>query len=86
MNHGYTNVMNMEHGMNRWLQKGFPTKGNASAVPIQNTGCCCETSTTEKVETSCCSTTASDTNSSCCEASESKERFNSDQIEGISCC
>lgn len=60
MNHGYDRVMNMEHGMNRWLQKGFPTKGNASSVPIQNTDCC--------------------------GTSENEDRFNSDQIEGISCC
>jgi len=26
VNHGYTKVVNMEHGMIRWATKGFPTK------------------------------------------------------------
>lgn len=45
VNHGYTNVVNMQHGIARWVQKGFPTKGNASVVEssnscCSNSGCC----------------------------------------------
>lgn len=42
VNHGYTNVVNMEHGMIRWATKGFPTKGDTSSVlgTTQSTGCC----------------------------------------------
>ena len=42
VNHGYTKVVNMEHGMIRWATKGFPTKGNTASViqNSQNTGCC----------------------------------------------
>ncbi len=42
VNHGYTKVVNMEHGMVRWATKGFPTKGNAASViqNSQNNGCC----------------------------------------------
>lgn len=34
INHGYDRekVVNMQHGMIRWIQKGFPTKGNTAAV------------------------------------------------------
>jgi len=42
VNHGYTKVVNMEHGMIRWATKGFPTKGHTASVlqNSQNTGCC----------------------------------------------
>lgn len=52
MNHGWTNVMNMQHGLVRWVQKGFPTKGDETSV-IENAG-----------SGSCCGTSSS--NSSCC--------------------
>ena len=62
VNHGYTNVVNMEHGMIRWATKGFPTKGNTSSVLAsnQNTECCTPTTEKEKTNTSnsgesCCS-------------------------------
>lgn len=43
VNHGYTNAVNMQHGMIRWATKGFPTKGD-TAVVLGNTaitGDCC---------------------------------------------
>jgi rhodanese-related sulfurtransferase len=45
VNHGYTNVVNMQHGIIRWIQRGFPTKGDTSIVTADNdccstTGCC----------------------------------------------
>ena len=66
MNRGYTNVMNMEHGMDRWIKKGFPTKGNASATEKVESSCC-GTSSKEKSssESSCCSTPSKD-GTSCC--------------------
>ncbi|MDG1277946.1 MAG: rhodanese-like domain-containing protein [Algoriphagus sp.] len=42
VNHGYDKVVNMQHGMIRWAQKGFPTKGDADIV-IDNgasSSCC----------------------------------------------
>ena len=42
MNHGWTNVFNMQHGILRWVQKGFPTNGTTNSM-IENTneeGCC----------------------------------------------
>lgn len=53
INHGYDRVVNMEHGMIRWAQKGFPTKGDTSAV-LGNT-----------TSGSCC-TPSSDSPSKCC--------------------
>lgn len=52
MNHGWTNVMNMQHGMIRWAKKEFPTKGNVNAV-IETTdnGSCCGSGSTNS---SCC--------------------------------
>lgn len=45
VNHGYENVVNMKHGLERWVQKGFPAKGNTSTV--LNADSCCSSS-------SCC--------------------------------
>lgn len=42
VNHGYSNVVNMQHGIVRWVQKGFPTKGNTSVVSGNDS--CCSTS------------------------------------------
>jgi rhodanese-related sulfurtransferase len=39
---GYDRVVNMQHGIIRWVQKGFPTKGDTQSVlPTQNSGSCC---------------------------------------------
>jgi rhodanese-related sulfurtransferase len=41
INHGYDRVVNMEHGMIRWAQKEFPTKGDTSVVlGITTSGSC----------------------------------------------
>lgn len=42
VNHGYENVVNMQHGIARWVQKGFPTKGDTTIVT--GDGSCCSTS------------------------------------------
>jgi rhodanese-related sulfurtransferase len=42
VNHGYKNVVNMQHGMNRWIERGFPVKG--SAKPTSEGSSCCSTS------------------------------------------
>lgn len=42
VNHGYTNVVNMKHGIEKWVQKGFPTKGETKE--IDNQGSCCSSS------------------------------------------
>jgi rhodanese-related sulfurtransferase len=53
MNHGYKNVVNMHHGIIRWVQKGFPTKGDTQSVfPTQSSGSCCTPSTGGS--SSCC--------------------------------
>ncbi len=42
VNHGYDKVVNMQHGMIRWAQKGFLTKGNTASVlgNTQDSECC----------------------------------------------
>lgn len=50
MNHGWSNAMNMQHGLIRWVQKGFPIKGNTKAIK-ETTGSCCGT---ENTNSSCC--------------------------------
>ncbi|MCI4442476.1 MAG: rhodanese-like domain-containing protein [Lentimicrobium sp.] len=30
---GYTNLINMKKGLDKWVQKGFPTIGDSSAIP-----------------------------------------------------
>ncbi len=53
INHGYTNVVNMEHGMTRWVQKGFATKGDrASVTDFLSSGCCSPTTEKKKVKMS----------------------------------
>lgn len=47
VNHGYNRAVNMQHGMMRWAQKGFPTKGDITAVLGNGNSDCCSTS-------SCC--------------------------------
>ncbi|MBW4360953.1 rhodanese-like domain-containing protein [Flavobacterium taihuense] len=40
-NHGYNHVVNMKHGIIRWVQKGFPTIGDESFVLVdENTHSC----------------------------------------------
>lgn len=45
LNHGYDreNVVNMQHGIIRWVQRGFPTKGDTSSV-LGSQGDCCSSS------------------------------------------
>lgn len=45
LNHGYPRVVNMQHGIARWVQKGFPTKGDTLTVTgddscCSDSGCC----------------------------------------------
>ena len=72
VNHGYTNVVNMEHGMIRWATKGFPTKGDTSSAlgNTQNTGCC---------------DTTNDSSQSCCTPTTEKEKVKTSN-SGESCC
>jgi len=44
INHGYDSnkLVNMQHGIARWVQKGFPTNGNTSVVTGSDS--CCSTS------------------------------------------
>jgi len=32
VNHGYTKAVNMKYGLERWVQKGYPTNGDTSIV------------------------------------------------------
>ena len=54
LDHGYDpeKVVNMQHGIIRWVQKGFPTKGDTSSVETKSEG------------SSCCGTTSSATGDS----------------------
>ena len=61
VHHGYNNVVNMKHGMIRWAQKGFPTKGDISSV-LENA-----------TASSCCDTPSSESKKSCCHDSPKSE-------------
>lgn len=43
VNHGYDLVVNMKHGIIRWVQKGFPTIGDTSLIldNINASSCSC---------------------------------------------
>lgn len=54
--HGYDNVINMKHGLIRWVQKGFPTIGDTAAV-LENAVAhsCCDTHSHEsESKNKCC--------------------------------
>lgn len=36
INHGYSHVLNMKHGIVRWVQRGFPIKGDPSVISSNN--------------------------------------------------
>lgn len=40
INHGYEHVVNMKHGIIRWVQKGFPTIGDTTSVLPKDGNCC----------------------------------------------
>lgn len=65
VNHGYEKVVNMKHGLIRWAQKEFPTKGDISSI-LENaaTSSCCNTSSSENKK-SCCNDLPNN-ESSCC--------------------
>ena len=54
INHGYdpVKVVNMKHGIIRWVQRGFPIKGDTSGIVDTNTGGCCNH--TGNKGTGCC--------------------------------
>jgi rhodanese-related sulfurtransferase len=54
INHGYdpVKVVNMKHGIIRWVQRGFPVKGDISGIADTNTGGCCNH--TGSKEKGCC--------------------------------
>ena len=70
INSGYDplKVVNMQHGIIRWAQKGFPTKGDTSTVLGTSTnGGCCGTSNAKSAtdNKSCCDSPNGD-GSACC--------------------
>jgi len=45
VNNGYENVVNMQHGIAKWVAKGFPVKGDTSSITgsescCSSSGCC----------------------------------------------
>ena len=70
INNGYdpAKVVNMQHGIIRWAQKGFPTKGDISTVlgTSTNSGCCGTSNAKSTTDSnSCCDSPNSD-GSACC--------------------
>lgn len=69
INNGYEaeKVVNMQHGIIRWAEKGFPTKGDISTALGNNTGGgCCGTTSTAKTSSSCCDDSPNSDGSKCC--------------------
>ncbi len=67
VNHGWDRekVVNMQHGILRWVEKGFPTKGAATLSENRSSSACCNTSTPNS-QSSCCSSSPNNDGSSCC--------------------
>jgi rhodanese-related sulfurtransferase len=66
--HGYDNnkVVNMKSGIIRWVEKGFPTKGDTSSVITKNDGSVCCGTTASKSTASCCDSSPNSDGSKCC--------------------
>jgi rhodanese-related sulfurtransferase len=63
-NYSAENVVNMQHGIIRWAQKGFPLLGNINSVlTTENNSSCCDSANNEK-QSNCCNTEK--TNNNCC--------------------
>ncbi len=68
INHGYdpNKVVNMKHGMVRWVQKGFPTIGDRSSVlDASNATSCCDNSIETSKKSTCCNSSKKEGNSCC---------------------
>ncbi len=67
---GYDNVINMKHGLIRWVQKGFPTIGDtASVLENAEASSCCDSHSHAKDDSkkSCCNNhDEAKTEGSCC--------------------
>ena len=67
VNHGYTNVVNMQHGLIRWVQKRFTTTGDTTVLLGNSSGSCCEPAPKNTENSGCCSpSSSSDGSSKCC--------------------
>lgn len=66
VNHGYDKVVNMKHGIIRWVQKGFPTKGDTASILENSIGSGCCGSTPKKSEQSCCDNNPKSDITKCC--------------------
>ena len=66
LNHGYENVVNMKHGIIRWVNKGFPAKGDLASVLDTNANSgCCSPQSSKTADNSCCGSSKND-DSPCC--------------------
>lgn len=55
--HGYdaAKVVNMKHGIIRWVQKGFATIGDTTSAAVPgDAGSCCGSGNSSKKESACC--------------------------------
>ncbi|TAK37299.1 MAG: rhodanese-like domain-containing protein [Saprospiraceae bacterium] len=68
VNNGYNpdRVVNMQHGIIRLAQKGFPTKGDTSSVLSGNEGSGCCGPTASKTTQSSCNGGSNGSGSACC--------------------
>jgi len=60
---GYTRVVNMDGGINKWASKGFPIRGARAEVPAAVDGCC-GASSAPSAAAACCAPAPE--SSSCC--------------------
>ncbi len=70
MYQGYDRVANMQYGLQRWIERGFPVRGDSSmatASPASSSCCCGEEDASDEASCGCDSSTESKgTAGSCC--------------------
>lgn len=82
-NHGYTDVSNMDGGIEKWVKKGFPTKGDISSLKKTDSGCCGSSNEVKSNDSGCCGSSTdkiSKNENSCCGSDSNKN------IGSNSCC
>lgn len=61
MYQGYTQVANMEGGLQKWARKGFPVRGDIAQADVRASGACADAS-----GSSCCAPAPKTAGSGCC--------------------
>jgi len=67
---GFTNLTNMEGGMNAWIKEGLPSKTNQAMDVIEKEACCSNPNSKDCNPDGTCKTTSNAKEKSCCQGAD----------------